>query len=259
MGPEACHADQRAVEPHLECIFGDPNGSTTILLLGDSHARHWLPALARAGEENGWRVISMTKSACSPIAVPIWNPSFERVYTECEEWRDNVFKALEPLAPLDLVVISKSYRYSTELRDVDFNKPIRLGDAWREGAERTFEAALDVAKHVVVLQDTPWSGVDVPSCFASAKSPSDCDVDLSQRAHPDAAHHELERSAANDDVSFADPTPLVCPKVACPMVTDDGLIKYSDRHHLTQTFSRRLGPALAELLRDFLPQPASES
>src|SRR5213075_2003026 len=37
------------------CVVGDRSSSTTIALLGDSHAEHWLSALDRIGKERGWR------------------------------------------------------------------------------------------------------------------------------------------------------------------------------------------------------------
>ena len=32
------------------CLDGDPDGSTTLLLGGDSHARHWKPAMAEVAQ-----------------------------------------------------------------------------------------------------------------------------------------------------------------------------------------------------------------
>jgi len=40
----------------------------------------------------------------------------------------------------------------------------------------------------------------------------------------------------------------VCETDPCQVVTSEGVIKYRDSHHLTQTFSRRLADALMERL-----------
>ena len=49
------------------CIFGDVTASTTVVLMGDSHAEHWLPAMDRIGRERHWKVYAMVKPAC-PVA-----------------------------------------------------------------------------------------------------------------------------------------------------------------------------------------------
>ena len=49
------------------CSFGDPEAGVHIVLLGDSHAGHWTPALAELAEANGWRVDRVTRSGCSSL------------------------------------------------------------------------------------------------------------------------------------------------------------------------------------------------
>ena len=80
VGPSSCHADQTGSEADLSCVFGDADGSTTVVLIGDGHARHWLPGLEVIAQEEGWRLISVTKSGCNPFDVPSWNSNFERPY-----------------------------------------------------------------------------------------------------------------------------------------------------------------------------------
>ena len=49
------------------CIFGDTTSRTTVVLMGDSHAEHWLPAVDRIGRERHWKIVAMVKPAC-PVA-----------------------------------------------------------------------------------------------------------------------------------------------------------------------------------------------
>ena len=49
------------------CIFGDSMRRRTVVLMGDSHAEHWLPAMDRIGRERHWKVYAMVKPAC-PVA-----------------------------------------------------------------------------------------------------------------------------------------------------------------------------------------------
>jgi hypothetical protein len=41
-------------------------GGLTVLLVGDSHAEHWAPALVRAARDRDWRLLSLTRARCMP-------------------------------------------------------------------------------------------------------------------------------------------------------------------------------------------------
>jgi hypothetical protein len=52
------------------CVFGDPNGSITIALWGDSHAAQQFTALDAIAVANGWRLLSITQGGCPFLDVP---------------------------------------------------------------------------------------------------------------------------------------------------------------------------------------------
>jgi hypothetical protein len=56
------------------CEFGDLNGTHTVVLFGDSHIEHWLPAVAEAATRLHWKVVAWTKAACSAARVTLYNP-----------------------------------------------------------------------------------------------------------------------------------------------------------------------------------------
>lgn len=255
VGPAGCHTGQRDPVPNMDCIVGDPTGDTTVVLVGDSHARHWLPALDRAATERGWRVISLTKSACTPIAVGTWSYNLEREYTECADWRAAVFDELAEDGDIDLTVVARSYDYTRHVLDDDGQRTSgdEVYDLWSQGAATTFENLLVASDTVLVLRDTPWASDDVPTCFSTSPTDSgQCALSLDEHGGLDDALVNAEQRVAPQGVVFADPTPLVCPDDPCPMVTTDGLIKYSDRHHLTQAFSRKLGPDFGAMLDEVI-------
>src|SRR5690606_37652472 len=61
---EDCHHNQAATEV-LGCVHGDPDGGRRAVLVGDSKAAQWFPALDTIAEREGWRLEVLTKSACS--------------------------------------------------------------------------------------------------------------------------------------------------------------------------------------------------
>jgi hypothetical protein len=48
----------------VQCSYGAKQPSRTIVLVGNSHAAQWLPALGKMADANGWRIVAMTKGSC---------------------------------------------------------------------------------------------------------------------------------------------------------------------------------------------------
>jgi peptidoglycan/LPS O-acetylase OafA/YrhL len=239
------------------CVFGDPGAEVTVVLLGDSHAQHWLPTLDAAGREQGWRILSWSKSACVPLDVPIWDYRREQPFDACAVWRATVAGRLAAEPRVDAIVLGRSFNYHQYVLDAEGARPEDDPDtalrAWQDGAARTFEHLASVTDRVVLLRDTPWAAEGVPDCLASSPaSPEVCDIDVSEHGYLDEAIHGAEVAAAarREAVAVLDPTPLVCPQDPCPVVTAEGLIKYRDRHHLTQRFATSLAEDFA---REFAP------
>src|SRR5690606_29876795 len=51
------------------CRRGARSGDRTLVLLGDSHARHWVPGLERYARQHGWRAYYLAKQACTAAIV----------------------------------------------------------------------------------------------------------------------------------------------------------------------------------------------
>ena len=92
---DACHAEWRETSPP-DCVYGRSDGSSTVVLIGDSHAAHWFPTLQRLAEEQDWRFISLTKSACPVADLPVYNTALKREYAECDAWRAAVLDRIAP-------------------------------------------------------------------------------------------------------------------------------------------------------------------
>src|SRR5690606_29645587 len=46
------------------CTYGDPAGTRTMAVVGNSHAEHWLPALDALGRTHGVKVVVLLKMGC---------------------------------------------------------------------------------------------------------------------------------------------------------------------------------------------------
>ena len=65
-----CWARSVQVSTRQSCGFGDVGSGTTLALLGDLHAEHWLGGLERAGREHGWRIQANVMGGC-PVVLAI--------------------------------------------------------------------------------------------------------------------------------------------------------------------------------------------
>jgi len=232
--------DQVQLNP---CVYGDPEGATTIVLVGDSHAAQWLPAFARAGLSAHWRIVLLAKSSCPAADVTWANGS---VFPSCEPWRTDAFAWLAANPPA-LVVLASARRYT--MYDAD-RKPLAATAAraaWAAAFSRSI-AAMPATSRVMVLADTPWQSVDVPVCLAGhLQNMARCGTLL--RVGSNARWVKAERQATQAaGATYAGLNRLVCPYDPCPVVNGTVLM-WRDDSHITATFSRMLGPSLLLVLQ----------
>jgi hypothetical protein len=97
--------------PRGDCSFGDPRGPTRVVLLGDSHAEHWLGGLDRAGRMMGWRVEANVMGGC-PVAdfSGMLQGASSRRYRECTRYREATLQRVLRERP-DAVLLSSYDHY----------------------------------------------------------------------------------------------------------------------------------------------------
>ncbi len=241
---DACHAEQRATAPP-PCVYGNPDSSTTVMLLGDSHGAHWFPTFERLANERDWRFVSLTKSACPVADLPVYNSNFKREYSECATWRQAVLARIADERPA-LVVISES-RGGLLLADGERLASTKRPDVWAAGLERAIRAIDEVADHVLVIGDTPNPAGDPPVCLSDHLDDAlACATPGATALAPDWIATEREVTAATG-ATFIDPSAWLCPTEPCPVVIGRVLV-YRDGHHMTTPFARALAPYVAPLL-----------
>jgi peptidoglycan/LPS O-acetylase OafA/YrhL len=235
-----CGAQVPVITPPA-CVYGDPNGSLTIALVGDSHAAQWFPAFEAVAKANHWRLLPYLKLSCPFIEMPVENYPLRREYTECAAWRDAVIRILPGMHP-DIVVVGMSHRGIFPWYAAD--QPVA-----RQG-QAIGQALLRLPGRVLLLMDTPRTNTDIPGCIAAHPT------DVRPCAIPRSAFQDTfgvrERIAA--EVAGAGTLDLissVCPAIPCQVIRD-GMIVYRDNHHLTATFSASLAPVLDAALQPWV-------
>ena len=230
-----CGDDHGATVPSV-CVFGSKDAAHTVVLIGDSHAAQWFGALRVLAEQRGWRLIPLTKAACTLTSERIVDTYTRREYTECAAWRDAVMRIVPSLHP-DLVVVALN-RWII---------PAAGEPATMSGEGRAIGQLLARLPHpVVLISDTPDFGLDVPACLASHRS----NLDACRAPAGAAGGYFVPREKTAATVGMAtwlDMTRAVCPSLPCSPVVD-GTIVMRDSHHMTYTFSRHLAGPLGAAL-----------
>ncbi|GAA1672255.1 SGNH hydrolase domain-containing protein [Glycomyces endophyticus] len=238
---DGCVVERADPAVNEECWYGDPDGEQTLVLFGDSHAAQWFPALNQIAEASGWRLLAMTKAACSVPDVREYDPKLEREYTECPEWKDGVYDLLDEVRP-DAVVAA-----TYDDKEVIADDPDQAWtDGWVDSVERLDESAGDV----YYLADNPDLGEDVPDCLASnPEDASTCVGDLDESVIAPDRRAATEDAVADAGADVIDPIPWMCDvdDGTCPVVVGN-LLVYRDSNHLAARFVAELAPQLAAAL-----------
>ncbi|MBA3668659.1 MAG: acyltransferase [Sphingomonas sp.] len=266
---DACFADADGNGPtavdiragRLCIIGGDEGPRPSFLLWGDSHARAILPALKAPAKQQGLRGYLVGRSGCLPL-IDYSMPSKNRGRIQrCREAN---------LATLDLV---RSARVNTVFlvgrwpRDVldarfgnegiffDPNRPYKIHDRSalvEHGLDRTLEALAAIGTRVVIVQEVPEIGYDVPhSLELAAMHGVKANIASSLRTvlqRQRLARRLIRAAAARHGVAVIDPIPSLCNSRRC-LVQDKDVPLYVDDDHLSRVGALRLTP----LFRPWLP------
>jgi len=223
---DGCHANYAQTQSD-KCEYADTKSGKTMVLYGDSHAAQWFPALVEIASRSGYKLISLTKSACPSVdTVRLDQGGFKM--TRCKQWRINTIKRIQEINP-DVLIMS-SFQY--------FAQPPRVADRekwWNDGQRKLLTEVKNVSPHLIYLTDTPHPLRDIPACLANY-SISKCNT--TQRSE------DLSISGFN----VINPNPWLCSRV-CPAVKD-GVVAYRDASHISVDIAIALIPRLTQALRD---------
>ncbi len=230
------------------CLRGDPTGERTVVVIGDSHARAWIPAFDLITTNAGWQAYYLVKSQCPAAHVTVAPVEETTPFTECDDFHDWTMEQVRLLDP-DLVVVASSppvngvfdggTRY-TEIADVE---PLIAG-----GYDELFAELGAAAERVVLLRDVPKSGDDPGTCLSATDSLEECTFTPEERSRY-LGSVAVDVAEANG-VGVVDPTPWLCFEGDCPVVVG-GTLTYRDRDHLTTEYAASLAEALGSALRMF--------
>jgi hypothetical protein len=230
---QGCHVDFRHSEAK-SCVFGDPSSTTNVVIVGDSHAAQWIPALQQIAVARHWKLTSYTKSSCAWSAGPARLNG--RAYPSCDAWNRSVATAIR-LAHPTLVLTSSIAARESEQQTTEFVRGVRA--AWAP--------LLADGIPVVVLKDTPHPGIDIAECASEHRTTlTRCAVPRSVAAIGIGDIQEAA-VAGQRGVHLISLTDAICPTDECAAVIGSTLV-YRDTNHVTATYMQTLAPRLEQAL-----------
>jgi hypothetical protein len=152
------------------CRYGDLTAPRTAVVVGDSMATSWLPALRAVLDPREWSVQVLTRNQCPLPRLGFWRERPEERFSACDEHKDWAVDRVRDLRP-DLVVASNS----TTMLDHQTGQPSGAArfPAWRTGMTRTLEELVPHSGRVVLLSPPPRAG-NLQSCVTRLSRPVDC-------------------------------------------------------------------------------------
>jgi hypothetical protein len=239
----ACHRAIADVGVKTPCMYGDPAGTATVVLFGDSHAAHWFNALDAIAKQRRVRLAIVTKSACAAASVRIYDDSLKREYHECRQFRTAALAYIATLKPA--LVVMSSNGSGGRIPSV----PDTAQDqAWAEGWAASVRTAAATGARVAVIEDTPWPQGDVPECLsANATAIGTCASSPQQAIREPTRRRMIADAVSAVGATVIDPTSWLCTSTICPPVVGN-LLVYRDGSHMTTAYSAALAPVLAEKL-----------
>jgi hypothetical protein len=223
------------------CVYGDPHGTRTAVLYGDSHAAMWADVISRIAGVANWKLIVLTKGDCPADLLPYVNPpgfgNPAAPYTACEKWHQFATRRIRQLHP-DLVIISQEIRGASNTRSYT---PAQWGQGLHDAMKQ-----LDVpTSRIVVLGNIPVLPESGPQCLS--RNTDDVQKCSGPVSYIDRQYIDAERSAATGvDARYIDVTPWFCSST-CTAIVDHYEV-YFDRYHITSDYSFFLADVLAQAL-----------
>jgi peptidoglycan/LPS O-acetylase OafA/YrhL len=209
----------------FRCFQSKPGTAIDVIVVGDSHAEHLLPAMAEVFPDKN---VAVFLRASLPV---IDNPYFSGAFALIANDRN-----------IKTIVLAAQWE----------NKLNPTRKDTKERLTRTLATLARQKEQVIVLGDVPNYSFNPKLCKYHRvlnSSVSACEVPLSEHIRRKAHYSKAleDAVAAVKGTHFLSLDPFFCNAERCSMVQRDEIL-YRDEHHLNVTGSRHLGRWLSEHL-----------
>ncbi len=217
------------------CEDGDLNSHRLLVLEGDSHARHWAPAFARAARTEGLRLIVRWQSVCPATPIPVITLQGPLNRT-CDAFHAQTARLIEELHPVAVVTSESDSYASLVFRPPGSNRLEPTAQMWADAYQRYLASLRAKGIKVGSVFDTPRNASNPIDCLA--RHPADqCTTPVSQALGPEAPLADALAGvrAKLGGVPTLDVNDDICDASTCKVVAN-GTYVYVDIDHLYRAF-----------------------
>lgn len=205
----------------------DP-GARTVLVLGDSHAEQWLPAMTPVSKEKGWRLYAMLMGGCKPSTTD------QHQNAECDSFNTKVTAEVKRNPPDAIVVVGTAAT------------PSSPGERLIPGLKSSLEAWKKLGIDVVLVRDNPRFGFNMADCVVTKGVDAQECRPSRESLFAEASPFEMLGEAA-PVVATIDMTDLICEPTDCPGAVGNMFV-YLDDNHMSRTYTASMAPMFRERL-----------
>ncbi len=231
-----------------DCTFGDLSDTSLphVVLVGDSHARSFLPALTRMADQGLITLSAQLKSSCAWTRDEIKHKDPLRV-SSCQEWKQSLQDWLIDQAPTTDLILTTGYA-----RMLGGSRDEKI-----DSMEAAWQPLLDLGTKIVAIRDNPRHPETPQNCLAQLDeiTPDACAISREQ------GFDFFDAFAATGDrvegAQTLDLTQFYCDDTTCPSIIG-GVNVYRDPSHLSITYVRTMVPFVYRQLIEMgaLPRPS---
>lgn len=221
----------------------------TVLIVGDSHSRHWEVAVKKAVTNLGGKLVANSLPSCAAIDVYVTMLDGSAMRAGCKEHR---LKSLEIAESVDIVILSQAEHYTSRIRSPggarveEFERNL----LWEDAYVRWINEINAKEKVIGVFADNPkipkinpaecviYRG-PIEECNASVKS-----VEKEMGAIPSLSKKVRLIMLPKPDIQVFDVYSLICDSEICKTYDEYGAPIFSDNQHLTEKWTLRQVPLL---------------
>lgn len=244
----AVYADDCVVAYHdtdqRQCIYGDTTAAARMVLIGDSHAASYFPAVNASAKRLGFRLDVRIKLGCTTADVVQWHYKFDKPFVECTQWRTGLMTDLRA-NPADVVIMVNADNPPPLVFDpaADERMPTARGRAaWIKGYARTLLALRATGVTVIALRDNPRVPGVIADCVSMhMENPEQCNFPRRFGLPEPAA--DMTAAALVPGISTIDLSSRICDWTTCYAVRE-GILAWQKGNHYTATFARTLADDL---------------
>jgi SGNH domain (fused to AT3 domains) len=233
------------------CKDGDLTAHRSLLLVGDSHARHWAPAFAQAAKNAGVTLLVRWRSICPPVPIAINTLQGVRS-TECDKFHAGTESLIRHLHPNAVVLAQSDYIWDLLIVPPEMRSETDRVEIWGAAYESYLITLRSRGIAVGAVVDTPRMQRNPIDCLA--EKPADrCGTPKTVALGPQRPMAEAEVAARSHLglVPTLDINGALCGATTCGVMAN-GTYVYVDDDHLYRGFVLTEVPVVESFIRQMM-------